>query len=220
MERVDNAGMDVRATEWSEPPRHPRARAGTVDVWRGELEQNRSRAMLLDVLSRYGGGDPDELSLGRGAGGKPHLTGPHGSAPHEGDVRFNMSHSEEMTLVAVSKGREVGIDVEAIGRGRGGIDEVAIARRVLGEAAARRLEAMEGRERRVEFLRAWTRYEARVKCLGIGIGGAARKESEGEELWGVDLNVGEGAVAAVAVRGREGCEVRCWDWSAAPQASR
>lgn len=207
----------------SEPTREPSARKDTIDVWRAELGQNRARAMLLDILSRYTGRDPNELTLAQGAAGKPCL-----QAPNSGDVRFNMTHSESLTLVAVSAGREVGIDVETIGGRRGGrIDEVAIARRMLGDEQARRLEALAGQERRVEFLRAWTRWEARIKCLGIGIGGAAqeaRRQAQGQEqekehasekeaLWIVDLDVGEGAIAALAVQGEDGCEVRCWEWS-------
>lgn len=223
----------VSATGWSEPPRHPRARQGTIDVWRGELGQSGSRAMLLDVLSRYTGSGPDELRLGRSPGGKPHLTVPHWGDPHGGgprgggpqgegahasDLRFNMSHSEKLTLVAVSAGTEVGIDVETIGRDRAGrIDEVAIARRILGLEQARRLQEMEGAERRIEFLRAWTAHEARVKCLGIGLGGAAAQGREGEnesaQLWTRELDVGEGAIAALAAQGGAGCEVRCWEWS-------
>lgn len=210
----------VSATEWSEPPPGPRARKGTIDVWRGAVGQDRAREMLLDVLGRYTEREPSELLIEQGTGGKPRLAGAHGGAPGAGDVRFNLSHSEDVTLVAVSKGREVGIDVEAIGRGRGGqIDEVAIARRMLEPEQAERLERMDGMERRIEFLRAWTRYEARVKCLGIGIGGA-RARAQGAELWTAEVEAGAGAIAAVAVQGSERCELRCWEWSAASRASR
>lgn len=209
----------VSATEWSEPPPRPRAREDTIDVWRGELGQDRARAMLLDVLGRYTGREPDELRIEQGAGGKPRLVGLREGAPGAGEVRFNLSHSEDVTLVAVCKGREVGIDVESVGRGRAGrIDEVAIARRILGEAAAGRLEAVQESERRVEFLRAWTEYEAMVKCLGIGIGGA-RTRAQGTELWTAELEVGAGAIAAVAVQGTAGCEVRRWKWSAPAEPS-
>ncbi len=91
------------------------------------------------------------------------------------------------------------------------LDEVAIAKRLLGGERAAMLEGMEGEERRMELLRAWTRHEARVKCLGIGLGGAPAA-GENAELWTEELDMGAGAVAAVAVQGGERCEVRRWRW--------
>lgn len=212
--------------QWSEPPPHPRARAGAIDVWRGAVGQRGARAMLLDVLGRCTGREPHELRLELAPGGKPRLAGPHGGGDtHAGGVRFNLSHSHELTLVAVSAGVEVGIDVESIDRDRlGRLDEVAIARRMLGRAQAERLAALAGVQRRIEFLRAWTMHEARVKCLGIGIGGAAAErsededdgEDEGEELWTTELDVGPDAIAALAARGGAEWAVRCWLWRPSP----
>ena len=63
----------------------------------------------------------------------------------------------------------VGVDVEVPRRA---IDEVALAARAFGPAEARRLEGLDPAVRAQEFLRAWVRHEAQLKCRGTGIGGA------------------------------------------------
>jgi 4'-phosphopantetheinyl transferase len=199
---------------WSAPPERPRASVDVIDVWRADRVQSRSRELLLAILSRYLDEDPGRIALVQSAAGKPQLGG-----RHAGRLRFNLSHSEGLTLIAVTAEREVGIDVEVLGGEdrRGRLDEVAIARRTLGSEQAQRLERMEGRERRVEFLRAWTRYEAQIKCLGVGLGGALAKSARGRvessELWVQELDVAAEALAAVAAAGLGGCEVRRWEWA-------
>ncbi len=66
----------------------------------------------------------------------------------------------------------MGVDVEV---GRRSVEEIAVARSWLGAAQARRLEALDPAIRRREFLRAWTRHEAQLKCLGVGIRRHARR---------------------------------------------
>ena len=83
------------------------------------------------------------------------------------DLRFNLSHSGGLALVAVTAGREVGVDLE-VARRR--VDELAIAARVLGGAQAARLAA--DPRRASEFMRAWVAHEAAVKCRGPGLSAA------------------------------------------------
>ena len=103
----------------------------------------------------------------------------------------------------------IGVDVEVPRRA---IDEVALAARAFGPAEARRLEGLDAARRGQEFLRAWVRHEAQLKCRGTGIGGAPAGAS-GPELWSAQLEVGPGAAGAVAVR-QPPSELRCWDWEA------
>lgn len=169
--------------------------------------------MLLAIVSRYTGESPEKLRLEESASGKPQLDATNAEGLAEG-LKFNMTHSKGLTLVAMTAEREVGIDVEVASGGRKRrLDEVAIAKRLLGNERAGMLEGMEDEERRMELLRAWTRHEARVKCLGIGLGGAPAAD-ETAELWTEELDVGTSAVAAVAVQGRERCELRRWKWPA------
>ncbi len=99
--------------------------------------------MLRLLLARYLDADPRELRFELGAHGKPALEG-------GADLRFNLSPSGELLLVAVATGMEVGVDVEvAPERGRGEIDEPAIAARTYWAA------------RRPNDLRSWTGRSAR-----------------------------------------------------------
>lgn len=153
-----------------------------VDGRRREL-WSRSRATLRALLSDYVVADPRALSFEPGPHGKLALRedAEHefrtGAAP---DVRFNLSHSGQAMLVAVTAGREVGVDIER------------------------------ARERHTdEFLRAWTIREARLKCLGVGLDPApAVSESARAAIWTAELDGGPQTFAAVALAGLEECELR------------
>jgi 4'-phosphopantetheinyl transferase len=206
--------MDLATgTRWNAPPPCPRAIPGTVDVWRIDLDTApdgvrdplcaqertratrivrepartrwaRSRGLLRTVLGSYLEHGPGKLRFEVGAHGKPAL---HGDVDRASGLRFNLSHSDRLMLVAVSTGREVGVDVELV-------------RKRYSE----------------ELLRAWTMREAAVKCLGTGLASAPAGGGAGDPrpaLWSTELDLGPwGAVAAIAVAGREACELRCWDW--------
>jgi hypothetical protein len=110
-------------------------------------------------------------------------------------------------MYAFSEAGAVGVDVEV---GRHTIDEVAIAARAIGAEEAERLRALDPALRRREFLRAWARHEAQLKCLGVGIG-AARGASAERRPWIAQLEMGPDAGAAVAAE-RPPRELRCWEW--------
>jgi phosphopantetheinyl transferase len=144
-----------------------RATAGSVHVWRADLaavedgledllcadERSRaarilparkrvlwvrSRGLLRALLGRYLDRDPRELRFVLGPHGKPALLSEGPTRPDVGeDLRFNLSHSDDHALVAVSAGREVGVDIE----------------RIRARYTA-------------EFLRDWVAREAVFKCRG------------------------------------------------------
>jgi 4'-phosphopantetheinyl transferase len=194
-----------------------RARAARLVSERNRLLWIRSRGVLRALLARYLLLDPRALRFSREQHGKPMLdstgarpapaAGPGSERSASADLRFNLSHSGELALYAVSVGRAVGIDVEVARRP---IDELAIATRVLGHAQAERLSTLDPAARTREFLRAWVTHEAAVKCHGTGLGRSAR--SSEDSVWTVDLDVGPGAAAAVSAE-QEPCELRLWEWS-------
>jgi 4'-phosphopantetheinyl transferase len=158
----------------------------------------RSRALLRMLLGGYLGTDPASLRFELGRHGKPRLT-PAGGGPH-----FSLSHSGTIAVYAFAVDRQLGVDVEALGRGR---PVLPLARRAFGEDACERLARLEEDRREREFLRLWTRHEARLKCLGTGLAGRYG------DCWARQLEVGGHAVAALAAE-RAPASVACRHWTA------
>jgi phosphopantetheinyl transferase len=167
-----------------------RMRAARIVDARRRVLWARSRGVLRALLARYLDADPRELQFELGAHGKPMLRSEpretcqdNGSGSGE-DLRFSLSHSGELMLVAVTAGREVGVDVE--------------------RARARYT---------VESLRAWTMREATVKCLGSGLTSAPiASEGAPDGMWTAELDVSSRAFAAIAVEGGEECKLRPGEW--------
>jgi 4'-phosphopantetheinyl transferase len=162
------------------------ARGARIMSERRRVLWSRSRGFLRALLGCYLDRDPPELRFVLGPHGKPALAqadaaptrdrGAAGKAARDrasgedgatADLRFNLSHSGGLALVAVTAGREVGIDLETAPRRV--LDEPALAARVLGRAQAARLAELDPRTREREFMRAWVAHEAAVKCRGLGL---------------------------------------------------
>jgi 4'-phosphopantetheinyl transferase len=197
------------------------ARAARFASARDAERWRRSHGLLRTLVGGYLQLEPASLRLSAGEHGKPALAEDTGRAgvgapcePAEARtasrrLSFNMSHSAHLALYAFSRAGAVGVDVE-LARPR--IDEVAIAARMLGAYEAQRLRALDPVRRKREFLRAWTRHEATLKCVGIGIGGADSAPAE-HTPWIVELEMGRGAAGALAAE-QAPLELRCWDWRA------
>jgi len=148
----------------------------------------RSRWALRRVLAGYLAAEPAAIELESGEHGKPRLA-------RAGGLEFNLSHSEGLALVAVAE-RPVGIDVELIRPER---NLRAIAERVLPAKDVDVLNTAPESERPAVFYAAWARHEARLKCLGAGLGGAPTAAPVAVE----ELEVSPCYAAAVAVAGSE-----------------
>jgi 4'-phosphopantetheinyl transferase len=166
-------------------PLRPPAPIAEVHVWLAA-----SGEALPVVLSRYLDEAPETIELVSGEHGKPAL------ADSRSGLEFNLSHSGELTLIAVSATHPVGVDVESTGRRR---DFVALARRELGADVVAVLEATAAERRGAIFYAAWARHEARAKCHGGGLGGPPPPGPVAV----ADLAVGEGYAAALAVPGEQ-----------------
>jgi len=140
----------------------------------------KAHGAMRSILKRY---TSTRLEFALREKGKPYL-------PMAPTVRFNLSHSHGMALVAVSLEWEVGVDVE---RMRPMPDFVAVAERFFPPS-----EAMPVSE--ADFFRRWTRVEAVLKARGVGLYGAS---SEADGDWTIaEVEVGEGYAGAVAVEGK------------------
>lgn len=116
------------------------------------------RGQLRAVLARYLGARPEELRFAYGPQGKPSLGGT--------ELRFNLSHSAARGVLAVTRGAELGIDVERV---RPEVEYEGLARRFFSPGEAEALRTVAPELRAAAFFAAWTRKEAFIKAKGGGL---------------------------------------------------
>jgi 4'-phosphopantetheinyl transferase len=173
-----------------------------------------ARGFLRSVVARYLNSQPQALRFEYGAYGKPALGSEH-------MLRFNLSHSNEVALLAVALDAELGVDVEHI---REDFASEEIARRYFSRAEVEVFNALPPEERVAAFFRCWTRKEAYIKAIGKGFSQALDKfdvtlapgiepvllqaeDDDASRWWMGDIEVGEGYAGAVIVE-RPVAEVR------------
>lgn len=232
---------------WKQPPRQPELQAGEIHLWRLDLDphmselhaleqtlgpEERARAnrfvnvrersryivshgVLRTLLAQYLRTEPSGLVFRHGVNGKPELLA--------GELRFNMSHSQDLVLYAVTRTGPVGIDVECI---LPGVDvEVATG---FSPRSASRLARLPLTARRRVFYQGWTRMEAHAKGRGTGLqsnidhldrfldsqpGLVFGPDSSGTDYqWSFhDLHPRKGYLGSLAAS-REGCRLKYWKW--------
>ena len=139
-----------------------RARAG-----RFRTEELRHRycvahGALRHLLARKLDRAPADLCFGQGPAGKPAILPRQGTAP----PHFNLSHSDNMALIAISESRPIGIDIE---RYRKGIDVAMLTQQYFAPGEARQILSLPDAEQARAFLTCWTRKEAYLKAMGSGL---------------------------------------------------
>jgi 4'-phosphopantetheinyl transferase len=239
--------------EWRSPARRVELRPEEVHVWRIDVgtgaagdaaavetlsEAERARAgrfhfaadrdrfvaahvALRGILASYLEVSPASLEFGEGPHGKPFVDAP----AHGRTLRFSLSHSGDLALVAVSREREVGVDVERV-RPRDDLDGFAARYFSMHERAA--LARIADSDRLRAFFEIWTLKEAYLKACGDGLLReldafdvtvrdaqarllAVRDRPGDEARWALrHLDPGGAFVAALAVDGEQP-SLRCWD---------
>ncbi len=121
-----------------------------------------ARGVLRAILGRYLNRAPEALGFLYNAYGKPALAGEPDGTP----IHFNLSHSHDIALYAVTRHREVGIDLERI---RLDLAFEDIAERFFSPAEAETLRTLPTEIQRQTFFRFWTRKEAYAKARGEGL---------------------------------------------------
>jgi 4'-phosphopantetheinyl transferase len=118
-----------------------------------------AHGLLRLVLARCLDTIPAAVTFRRNADGKPRLA-------HPERLRFNLSHSGLLGLLAVSAKREVGVDVEEIHD----IDNIEdLAKTCFSPAEQAALAALPAEQRSWAFFAGRTRKEAFLKALGDGL---------------------------------------------------
>jgi 4'-phosphopantetheinyl transferase len=152
---LDAGGRGAAADILSEDER---ARAARFHFERDRRRFIAGRAALRRILAGYLERAPAALVFSLGHHGKPAL--------ENLGLEFNLSHSGGCGLIAVTRGRRIGVDVESIRTDFAGED---IARRFFAPAEVEALVASAPDEYATAFFRCWTRKEAYVKARGDGL---------------------------------------------------
>ncbi len=138
-----------------------RARAERFHFERDRRRFIAARAQLRMILARYVGIDPYALVFSYGSRGKPFLA--QASKP---PLKFNLSHSGELALVAVTRDRDIGVDLEEV---RSFDDAGGLAERFFSPQENAVLRALPETARLEAFFCCWTLKEAYVKATGDGL---------------------------------------------------
>ena len=174
-----------------------------------------ARGILRTLLSRYLGTPPGDLTFTQNVHGKPALA-PGREALN---LRFNLSHSQDLALFAFAVGREVGVDVEFV---RSSANEDRLAERFFSPDEVAALRALPQDAQREGFFRCWTRKEAYIKARGAGLSMglatftvplsayagtllpiACDDDSQTGRWWLCPLEPGPGCAGAVAAEGSD-----------------
>jgi 4'-phosphopantetheinyl transferase len=121
------------------------------------------RAILRSILSLYLHRSAQSLRFRYGLHAKPFLE----REPNDQDIRFNLSHSRNRALIAVTVGRDIGVDLE---HRNTDLESVRLACRFLTESESAFIYRHDPDEQPDAFLACWTRKEAWIKAIGCGIG--------------------------------------------------
>lgn len=241
---------------WRKPPGALTFGSGEVHVWRAALDLPASRLRTLQgilsaeekerarrfyfrrdrerfvaargslrtILAGYLDLDPVQLRFCSNPHGKPAL-GPEFGGER---LRFNLAHSDGLGLIAVTRGKELGVDLERIRRN---LASEMIARRFFSPAEVASLLALPEDLQCEAFFTCWTRKEAYVKARGEGLSipldGFTVSLASGDSLapcsisgavehissWSLHhLCPGPGFVGALALEGR-GLGISLWQWA-------
>jgi len=185
------------------------ARAKQLKSDRAKNRYGAGRGMLRDILSGYLGIEPADVPLATGEHGKPFLE--YGAAE---DLRFNLSHADELLVLAVASGVDIGIDIERV---KADTPIHDMARLAFSRHEQEELLTLPVSGQVEAFYRSWVRKEACLKACGRGFSLPSNSFNVSlsaeapamlhvccnEAFWHVlDIDVPLGYCAAVAVEAR------------------
>src|SRR5439155_27250976 len=119
------------------------------------------RGVLRDLLGRYLQTQPSRIRFVYNAFGKPDLSPEFGNR-----LKFNLSHSADLALIAIATVSSVGVDLEYI-RTKSDYDD--IAGHFLATAEVEDLIDLPDHLYAEAFFSCWTKKEAYLKACGEGL---------------------------------------------------
>ena len=143
--------------EWSLLDKHETARAARFVFDRDRHRYVQAHATMRWLLGTVLGRSAASLEFTVDALGKPAL---------DSTLHFNLSHGGELGALVISHEQPVGIDIEPW---RPVNDALAVGATVFTELEMQGWSSASAAEVDVSFLRLWTRKEALLKAIGLGL---------------------------------------------------
>ncbi|NWF59658.1 MAG: 4'-phosphopantetheinyl transferase superfamily protein [Fischerella sp.] len=173
------------------------------------------RGILRAILGRYLGVEPQAVRFEYEPRGKPIL----GDTYIHSGLSFNLSHSQDLAVCAVSINRVIGVDIEYI---RSVSDVEALAKRFFSPREYAVVRSLPPQQQQKVFFRYWTCKEAYLKATGVGLVQLEQVEISltpeepakltTDEQWSlIELLPADNYVGAVAVEGFE-LDLKCWQY--------
>jgi 4'-phosphopantetheinyl transferase len=161
---------------------------------------------LRGLLGRYLGTHPWQVRFVVNEFGRPELSSEFGRR-----LKFNLSHSADLALIAIAADADIGVDVEYI---RPSADYDDIAQHFFSPAEVRQLNEVPSHLHPIAFLTCWTQKEAYVKARGEGfeIPLTSFSVPHLHDAWSLyTLQPAPGYVGTLAIE-RRGWRLRQWHW--------
>lgn len=122
-----------------------------------------TRAMVRTVLSRYAPIESAAWRFSKGSHGRPAIENDH---PAARALYFNLSHTDGLIMLGVTRGQELGVDTENLQRRPVSID---VADRFFSSEEVAELHATAVAAQHERFFHYWTLKESYIKARGLGL---------------------------------------------------
>lgn len=152
-----------------------RAQAARIATGAARAQYVTGRALARRILAGCLQAPVSRIRFGAAEAGRPFL-----SEPPCSEIDFNLSHSGRLTVLAVTRGGRVGIDVELTTVER---DFEGIAAGFFSPSEYDRWSTVEAADRTALWYRTWTRREAYVKATGAGLRDIGRDHHGRGSVW-------------------------------------
>jgi 4'-phosphopantetheinyl transferase len=138
------------------------ARASRFHFERDRQHFIAARGLLRRLIGHYAGKPADSIRFRANAYGKPGIETQAGPE----SLEFNLSHSGDWAFAAFARGTKVGVDIEQM---RNMPDMIGIAEDNFSAGEVASLKALPAERQADGFFSCWTRKEAYVKAVGLGL---------------------------------------------------
>jgi 4'-phosphopantetheinyl transferase len=139
-----------------------RARGDRFYFERDRARYRVTRALVRSVLSRYASIAPQDWRFDASTYGQPLIVNPE---PEAQSLSFNLTHTSDLVVLAVTRQRAVGVDTENITRGA----LLDVADRFFAPSECEQLWALPAEHHTTRFFELWTLKESYIKARGMGL---------------------------------------------------